>query len=99
MTVRDAPTFYLAAISVGLSLPEGSSASVNRPRWCHFCCSVLNNADFELLSGHVSTHACKYCCMGIYVSLPYITVRDKWYQAFPLAFSPPLRDIQARVWK
>ena len=54
MTVRDTPTCHLAANSVvclGLSLPEGLSASVNRPRLAVLLYST--DAVFQLVHGHV----------------------------------------------
>ena len=89
---RDAPSCRLVVISVdclGLSLPIGLPASVNSPLLCRFSHSVLNGCRFS-----ISVWVCKCCCMGIQVHLTrkYVTAHDNWYQAFPLAFSPRLRD-------
>ena len=51
MTVRDAPTCHLAAISavcLGLFSPEGLSASVNSPRLRHFSHSVLKGCRYSI---------------------------------------------------
>ena len=49
---RDDPTCHLATISVvclGLSLPEGLSASVNSPRLHYFSHSVFDGCCFQLV--------------------------------------------------
>ena len=55
MKVRDAPTWYSAADCMGLSLPEGLSASVNSPGLRRISHSVFNNECFKKIStGYIS---------------------------------------------
>ena len=96
MTVRDASTSHLATISVvclGLMLAEGLSASVSSPRLHRFSRSVLNGCR-SLNSAYIGMSV----PLHGHISLRYVTAYDTWYQAFPLAFSPRLRDT-SRGWK